>query len=215
MNFIVLLSGFAWLSTATLNTWWEALTFWQQGFWAIALFFSMLFVLQYIVTLVGFGMSLDGDADMNGSSDFDNAVDPGFTWLSLRSIIAFFTFFGWTGVVLLGKGYGLWIAFISSFLSGMLAMALVAYMIYFFARQTQSGNYILRDALFTIAEVYLTVPMNKTGTGKVHVRIGNATREVDAVTEGRALATGTQVRIVDLIDNHLFLVEAVSPSRDN
>jgi hypothetical protein len=199
----------SWLTIASLNTWWDALSIWQQVYWAIALFFGVLFILQYVVTLIGFGIGLDADSDTEGGHD--HVIDPGFTWLSLRSIIAFFTFFGWSGVFLLARGASLWWTLMVSFFCGMLAMALVAYLLYVFARQTQIGNYFLREAVYQVGEVYLPIPAQKSGYGKIHVQIGRGLREVQAVTEGRGIPTGTRVRVVDLLEQNILLVEPLSP----
>lgn len=195
---------------ASLNAWWDALSIWQQVYWAIAIFFGVLFILQYVVTLIGFGVGLDADSDADGGHE--HIIDPGFTWLSLRSIIAFFTFFGWSGVFLLARGATLWWTLIVSFFCGMLAMALVAYLLYLFGKQTQIGNYFLREALYQTGEVYLTIPERKSGYGKIHVQIGRGLREVNAVTEGRAIPTGTRVRVIELLDSSVLLVEPIPPS---
>jgi hypothetical protein len=193
------------MSIGTISEWWDTLSGWQQLYWGIALFFSVLFVIQYIGALFGAGEGMDQDAGIPG--DHDGSIDPGFTWLSLRSVIAFFTFFGWSGVFLLAKGTSLWGTLIGSFFSGMLAMALVGYLLYLFARQTQSGNYYVEQSLYQHGEVYLTIPGAKSGTGKIHVRIGNATREVDAITEGKTLPNGAHVLVTGILDDHVVLVE--------
>lgn len=192
------------MSTTAMSEWWDALTLWQQLFWGIAVFFSLLFLLQYIGALLG--VALDTDSEVH--ADSDAAVDPGFTWLSLRSVVAFFTFFGWSGVVLLSRGTPLWWTVVVSFFCGMLAMAVVVYLLYVFARQTQEGNYRLSDALYQTGEVYLPVPPARSGTGKIHIRIGQALRELNVRTDGPALPTGSRARVLEVLPDQTLLVEA-------
>lgn len=200
------------MSIATISEWWATLSNWQQLYWGISLFFSVLFVIQYIGTFFGAGDGLDSDTESPG--DHDATIDPGFTWLSVRSVIAFFTFFGWSGVFLLAKGTSLFGTLMGSFLSGMLAMSLVGYLLYVFARQTQSGNYYVEQALYQQGEVYLTIPGSKSGTGKIHVRIGKALREVDAITEGKTLPNGAHIRVTGILDDHVVLVEEFTGEAD-
>ena len=123
-----------------LGDWWVALSGAQQAFWGIAIVFSILFLIQFVFSLIG----LDADTDMDGDLDIagDVDTDPGFgldadfTVFSVRSIIAFFTFFGWTGVLVLNAGGNVLSAIGFSFLSGTIAMFIVGYLIYLF-----SSNY--------------------------------------------------------------------------
>src|SRR5688500_8869010 len=117
-----------------INQWWESLTSAHQVFWFIAIIFSVLFLIQFIFLIVGFV----------SDSDFDQSCEAGsfeleFSALSVRSIIAFFTFFGWTGVLALNNQLNVWIAVVLASVTGLSAMFLVAYMIYKFAQLEQSG----------------------------------------------------------------------------
>jgi len=198
------------MSTTTMSEWWSALSLWQQLYWGIAVFFSLLFLLQYIGALLGLAV----DTEMEGGVDLDQTIDPGFTWLSMRSIVAFFTFFGWTGVVLLSRGAALWWTVTVSFFCGMLAMSVVVYLLYLFARQTQAGNYRIADALYQTGEIYLPVPPARSGTGKIHVRIGQALRELTVQTDGPSLPTGALARVVEVLDDQTLLVAADTPLPD-
>ena len=45
-----------------LGDWWVTLSGAQQAFWGIAIVFSILFLIQFVFSLIG----LDADADMDG-----------------------------------------------------------------------------------------------------------------------------------------------------
>lgn len=191
--------------------WWEGLTNTEQVFWAISIIFSVLFLIQFVLSLVG--LDFDGDTDFDGPADADSSgghhLDTDFTLLSVRSIIAFFTFFGWTGVLLLNAGSGTWTAIGFSCLSGFIAMFIVGYMMYLFSKLSESGTFKTQHALYNTGEVYLNIPSAKSGYGKVHLKVQGSLKEMDAVTEGQALPTGSSVRVIDILDDNLLLVEPV------
>jgi len=195
-----------------LGDWWSALSGVQQAFWGIAIVFSILFLIQFVFSLIG----LDADADIEGDIDVDMDTDPGFgldtdfTILSVRSIIAFFTFFGWTGVLVLNAGGSTLQALGFAVLAGLLAMILVGYLIYLFSKLSQEGNYNIDNALFNTGKVYLTIPALEEGRGKIHVTIDGTMREMDAITkEGESIPTGAAIRVVEVLSDNILLVEPI------
>lgn len=191
--------------------WWSTLNGTQQMFWGISIIFSVLFIIQFVLSLIG--LDFEGDSDFDVSTDSDTeggyGLDPSFTLFSVRSIIAFFTFFGWTGVLALNAGLGTTMAVICASTSGFLAMVIVGYMMYLFSKLGESGNVDLNEALFQTGEVYLTIPAGKRSVGKIHINIQGVMKEMDAITEGRTLSTGAMIRVVEIVDENLLLVEPV------
>ena len=90
----------------SLGDWWTALSGSQQIFWGISVVFSILFLIQFVFSLIGLDLDTDVEADVSIDADMDAGVgmDADFAIFSVRSIIAFFTFFGWTGVLILNAG---------------------------------------------------------------------------------------------------------------
>ncbi len=188
------------------NGWWEGLSGAGQAFWGISIVFSVLFVIQFVLSLIG----VDFDLDMDGDVDTDFGMDADFSLFSIRSIIAFFTFFGWTGVLVLDAGFSIWTAVISASLSGFLAMAIVGYMMYKFTKFDESGTFNPNSAINHIGEVYLFIPAAKAGYGKIHLKLKGALKEMDAVTdEALEIPTGAKVKIVEVLDDNLLLVEKI------
>lgn len=203
-----------------INEWWQTLTNAEQIFWGIALISSVLFVLQFIVTLF-LGADFDGDVevevDMDAGADVDHggdySLDTDFTLFSLRGIIAFFTFFGWAGVLALRGGANIFVAVAFAMISGGAALVLVAYLLYWFAKLTKEGNVKIEEALNKQGEVYLTIPAAREGQGKVHFILGKSLREMDAVTNAKEpIATGTKVIITDIIEGNVLVVNELAES---
>lgn len=180
-------------------------------FWGISIIFSVLFLIQFVLSLIGLDFEGETDFDVSTDTDTDHgySLDPSFTLFSVRSIIAFFTFFGWTGVLALNAGLGTTMAVISASVSGFMAMAIVGYMMYLFSKLGESGNVDLNEALFQTGEVYLTIPAGKRAVGKIHINIQGTMKEMDAITEGKTLATGATIRVVEVVGENLLLVESV------
>lgn len=191
--------------------WWSSLNGTQQMFWGISIIFSVLFVIQFVLSLIGLDFESESDFEAGSHADVhsDYSLDPSFTLFSVRSIIAFFTFFGWTGVLALNAGIGTTMAVIFASVSGFAAMALVGYMMYLFSKLGESGNIDLNEALFQTGEVYLTIPAGKRNQGKIHIKIQGVMKEMDAITEGKTLTTGSRIRVVEILDDNLLLVEPV------
>jgi len=188
----------------SVNQWWDALSSAHQVFWFIAIIFSVLFFIQFILLLIGFdsdsGDGFDADGD-TGSFEHE------FSALSIRSIIAFFTFFGWTGVLAMGNQLSVWLAVILASVAGLSAMFIVAYLIYKFAQLEQSGTLNLYHALDQPGQVYLTIPAHRDGKGKIHLMIDGKVREMDAVTDGDILKTGLPVKVVEILEDNILKVE--------
>ena len=197
------------MTSLFFGQWWYELSNTQQVFWGIALIFSVLFVIQFVLSLIGLDFDHDADFDVSTETDVDSgySLDADFTLLSVRSIIAFFTFFGWTGVIALNNGASTVMALGMASAAGFAAMLVVGYMIYLFSKLSQEGNLDMNEALFNTGEVYLAIPSKKEGYGKVHIKIKGSLREMDAVTEGEPLPTGASVRIIEVLNDNLLLVE--------
>jgi len=189
-----------------IGEWFRDLTGPHQIFWGISLIFSVLFIIQFVVSL--FGFDFDGEIEVDGGADVETGgLETDLTIFSLRSIIAFFTFFGWTGVLLLNNGMALGLAVTLAGVSGLLAMFIVAYMLYQFSKFSEEHTLNIEEALFQNGPVYLTIPAGKEGMGKVTLNIGKRTQELRAITDGETIKTGDKIRVIEVLDENLLLVE--------
>ena len=74
----------------------------------------------------------------------------------------------------------------------------------------EAGNInVFKSAVGCEGKVYLAIPGERSGSGKVQITINDAVREYEAVTDGPALATGTSVRVVEVISADTMLVEPI------
>lgn len=202
-------------SLLSLDEWWQLLNPVQHVFWTIAIISSVLFLIMFGLSLLGVGNDADVDVDVDTDIDIDTDhphdyhVDKDFSAFSIRSVVAFFTFFSWTGVYYLSQGHSTMFATTAGVLAGGVAMFVVAYMIFQFARLEQSGTMNPLNALQSTGEVYLTIPQHLEGKGKIHVVVDGSLHEFEAETRGDILRTGSQVKIVEVLENDVLLVEPV------
>lgn len=200
----------------SIEAWWASLSGAEHIFWGVSIIFSVLFFFQFVLSL--FGLELDVDTEQenfeaNNSflNNSDSKMNAEFTLLSIRSIIAFFTFFGWIGTIALSNGKSLLVALVSASLAGLIAMLIMSYLLYWFTKSEQTALSSADRILSKTGEVYSTIPGNREGQGKVHIQIGKSLREVDAITEHlTAIPTGSRIRITKVLDDELLIVEPLN-----
>jgi len=198
-------------------SWWESLPFLQQLFYYCAIPSTLILVIQTILSIFGIGNDdFDVDIDMDVDTDFDSDVAiadaiesaASLKFFSIRGIVAFFTLFGWVGVVLAGQGINSAVVIIIAFISGLIGMFIIALLFYSITRLQCSGNINVKNAIGQVGQVYIPIPANMSGKGKIQVTLQDTLSEIYAMTEGdERLTTGSMVLVVDEIDSNTLLVE--------
>lgn len=171
---------------------------------------SGLDVPDSIDTDAGFDGSADMDTDLS-NHDISNPSDiADFRLLSVQSVIAFLTIFGWSGITAISNGMVEWAALLLAVALGFGAMFLVAKIIQWSSRLAQNGTFNVKNLLGESGTVYIPIPEKGKGTGKINISCGERFMEYDAVTEEQeALKTGTPVRVVDIIAGSTLVVEKI------
>lgn len=150
----------------------------------------------------------DGTAEAPDAAELeeDGPGDTGTLRLfSLRSLVAFFSIGGWTGVFAIDLNAPPILAIIIAFAAGSLALYFVAWSIHFMLRMQHSGNVKLENAIGKEGQVYLTIPEN--GVGKVNVIIQDRLCEINATTRaGRDIKTGEKITVMGVVSDGLLLV---------
>ncbi len=206
-----------------LMEWWQALSLASQIFYCIAIPATLVLVIQTVMMLFGID---DGEADFDGDvgdadiddgifgDDIDTADDLDISALdslhifTLRGIIAFFVVFGWVGVAMQTKGVNLFITLPVAFLCGVLMMFAIAYMFKGVMRLRQSGTVDNRNAIGAAGKVYLAIPPERTGEGKVNIMLQGAYVEKNAVTdESEPIPTGSEIIVVGLSGGTTLVVK--------
>jgi len=192
-----------------MNEWWEALSSFEKILWGFAIPSSLIFVIQSIMTFIGMDADggIDAEADFSdGDTDSDNGP---FQLFTFRNMVNFFLGFSWAGISLNDYIENRFLLGLVAFVIGALLVFLVMMIFIQMGKMAQSGTMDYRNAVGHQCEVYLGIPQENSGRGKVHVMIQGALRELDAITLGEALAFGSQARVVGVRSGHILVVEKI------
>ena len=143
--------------------------------------------------------AIDG-CEHTAIGDGSNPADFGTMQLfTLQGIMTFLCVFGWTGIICTSLGLHVAIAIIIALVLGFLAMLGVAKVLQLTRKLTQDGSLDVRRLLGEKGRVYIPIPANESGEGKVTIAAGERFIELSAVTDEQdTIPTGTQVRIIDV-----------------
>ena len=188
------------------STWWAEMATFEKINWMIAIPFSVLFVIQIFLTFIGGDiddMSADGDSD--AAIDGDTGID--FQFLTLKNLIAFFTIFGWTGIICIDANLSTGITVLISMFAGTLMMTIMASIIYFMGKLTDSGTLNLNNAIGKTCTVYLPIQPKRNGLGKVQIQV-QGLQTLDAMTDSEEeIKTGSVVEVLEVLSNNILLVK--------
>ena len=183
----------------------------MQVLWAITLSASLIFVIQTVMTFLGLG---DHDADFDlDTSDGSFDADPSMNLLTFRNLVNFCMGFGWTAVLMHEKIQSNALLIIVSVIVGILLVTVVMWIFKWLSGMQQTGNIdVHKSAVGCEGKVYLTIPGERKGEGKVQITINNAVREYDAVTDGETISTGKAIKVTEVINDYTLLVEELTPT---
>lgn len=197
-------------------------------------------ICQFLLTLMGMGDDggdmgdgdFSGDADVAGDLDIDgdlpgdhhtslgHAADadyqhPDSTWLfgvlSFRTLIAAAAFFGIAGKAALSAGMSEPMSLMIGIVVGLAAMYGMYWIMKAMSRLASSGNERISYTVGKHAKVYVPIPADGAGLGKVHVNLQNRTVEYQAVSEeSEPLRTGETVEIVEVKNSDTVAVRRLA-----
>lgn len=195
-----------------ITSWWVSLSLAMKILWGITLAASLIFIIQSIMTFIGADAG-DGGIDTDFDTGFDSetadaTVDGGTNLYTFRNLVNFCLGFGWSAILLQERIQSVPWLIIVSVLVGVVLVALVMYLFKWLSSMQQSGNInLFKAAVGCNGSVYLTIPGQRAGEGKVQLSINNSVREYSAVTDGDTLRTGAQIRVVEVLSPDTVLVE--------
>jgi hypothetical protein len=178
-----------------------------------------LLVCQLVLTVVGFGghhagggdaadAGSDGDAGHLGGVDHHG--DHGSNWffgvISLRTLIAALAFFGLAGLGLNAMGLSPLIVLGGAALAGFGAMHLVHWLMQSLALLRADGTVRLDQAVGATGTVYIPIPGQHQGIGKISLNLDAQMVELAARTPAESLPTGTKIVVTKVLQGELVEV---------
>lgn len=143
-------------------------------------------------------------ADLCPNCDTDTAIHVHGNFAALRlftlqGIVAFLAVFGWVSVAAVSGGIPGVGAVPLGLVAGFFAMYGVAKLVQISSKLSENGTIDFRNAIGETAAVYIPIPPNGEGEGKVTLTLQGRFMECSAVSnEKELLKTGTVVRVTDL-----------------
>ncbi len=205
-----------------MTEWWNELGTLKQIFYTVAVPATIILVIQSIMSIIGLsdfetdmdgmdGIDTDGIDNLDGvdfdETSGDSAFAGDFRFFTIRGIIAFFTIFGWSGAALAGKIFPAAVVGVA-LASGLLAMLVIGYLFYGMTKLQSSGNIHYENCIGKYGEVYLTIPPNKQGKGKVTLKVQERLIEVNALTyDEKPIKSGDNIKVIDILPDHTVIVE--------
>jgi hypothetical protein len=183
-----------------------------QVYWALAAISSIIFIIQAIMTFIGF--DADSDVDVSnapdqipesGGADFDAS---GFHLVSVKSVICFILGFGWTGVLCWDQIPNRLLLGLLAVAVGLVFMSLIAFLLFQMMKLNKDNTFRIEQVIGLPADVYLRIPADRKQTGKITVALNGSTHELEALSD-TAIPTGSKVRIKEIIQGETVLVEKI------
>ncbi|HPE76616.1 MAG TPA: hypothetical protein PLC80_11050 [Draconibacterium sp.] len=185
---------------------WSEVGIFEQVFWIITIPATVVFLILLALTIFGSDADVDVDTDVDGDISDGDSIP--FQFLSLKNIVAFFAVFGWSGIGFINAGLSSWLVILLAFICGILMMFLMASLFYFMSKLAESGTLNMKNAVGKLGEVYLVVPGNRAGMGKVQLNVQGSLRTLDAITDdAENISTTSIIEVLAVIDDQILLVK--------
>ncbi len=182
-----------------------------RTFWYVAIPASLIFLVQSILTIIGghAGDSLDA-ADVDIDSDFDSHPDGDhgtFHVFSFRNLINFLLGFSWAGISLYSTvSKPLLLITISVFI-GIVFIYLFFVLIQQLQRFAEDNTFNIEDTIGKKAEVYLRIPAQRSGKGKILVSVKGSVHELDAMTDAEELPSNAKATVIGIEKDNILIVK--------
>lgn len=170
-----------------------------------------ILAIQFFMMILGLGgdaAGFDGDLDVSDGVDFSgnsiSVVDHGSTFLfsviSFKTIVAAMTFFGLAGLATSAEGISPLMGFVISLVAGGAAMFIVHGLMQAMYKLNANGAIRIQRSLGQSGTVYIPIPGNHSGEGKIQLRLQNRIVELRAVTShAELLSVGAKVVVSKLV----------------
>lgn len=193
-----------------MTVWWASLSVLSKILWGVTLSATLVFIIQSIMTFIGADADTAADFDMD-ATDMGGDLGGGINLYTFRNFINFILGFGWTAILLKDSVESKAVLILISVLVGMALVAIVMYLFKLLAKMQQSGTIdVYKQAVGCTGRVYLTIPGERSGEGKVQITINESVREYQALTDGDTIKTDTPIKVVEVINESTLLVEELN-----
>ncbi len=180
--------------------WWMGLDIYQRILWSVAIVSSILLFILMVLSLYGH----EAEPEEGRERKRSRLIEP-------KTILMAFTCLGWVGLL----AYSLTGSLQFMLIFSVLAAVLGAFLPWWVGPYLRRGPFDMETVRASTGKVLRSVPPHRNGFGKVHLNMRAAPFKMDAVTAGEELPPGATIRVVEIIDDRVLLVEAVHKSGES
>ena len=171
---------------------------------------TAVLLIQIILLIIGFAagsFDVGGvDTDFGGDVSTDDLSGSGVGWFTVKGLVAFFSIGSWTGFAMDVSGCHEALTICISILTGVIALVGVGLLYRAMNKLQSNGILNLKNAIGKEAEVYLTIPANNSGVGKVTLEIQDRLIEANARTNKEcSIPTGSTVKVISVSNGELIV----------
>lgn len=195
----------------TIVNWYNGLDGMMRVYWTIALFATGVFIVQMVLTFIGIGDVDSGDASFDIGDGNGDTMDTGgaLQLFSMRNIVNFLLGIGWGGVCLSSSIHNSFLLALAALLTGCVFVGAFVLLYKQLMKLEHNGSFDINECVGQVADVYLRIPANREGEGKIQFSFHGSVQELPAITNGEQIASGAKVRILEVIGGHTLLVEGL------
>jgi hypothetical protein len=194
----------------TMALWWSNLMAIQQIAFILAVTATIIMFIFLLLMIFGMDDStFDGgfqDADLDFLSDEPLSAISGLKIFTIRGVLTFLSIGGWV-VYIFAPILHVLIVLLIGILAGLLASYLQALAFSAAMKLESSGNLDYTRTIGKNASVYIRIPKERAGKGKVMINLEDRFIEVDAITDEKLdLLSKTMVEIIGLENDTTVIV---------
>lgn len=194
--------------------WFKGLSVLEQVYFWLAVVATLFLIVQIILMCCS---SFGDDIDVDGDGLLDGDGDSGVSIFTVKSITAFFAVGGWAGLLTcaITSDKLQWLSIFVALIAGGAAMAVVVLTIRAMLKLQCNGAVQTEKLVGQRATVYVSVPPQRSGRGKITLNAQGRFMELDAVTDSdERLAVDEIVEIVST-ENECTVVKRVENIKEN
>ena len=165
-----------------MKEWFENLSVGEHVYLWLGVAATVFLIVQIIMMCFS---TFGGDIDLDGDGDIDVDTDSGVSIFTVKSITAFFAVGCWAGLLTcsLVPENVKWVSVFPAFLSGGAAWAVVVLLLRAMMKLQCNGAIQTEKLIGCRATVYVSVPPQRSGRGKITLTAQGRYLELDAMTD--------------------------------
>ncbi|MDE7083433.1 MAG: hypothetical protein K2O89_07015 [Clostridia bacterium] len=188
--------------------WYATLSVLEQVYFWLGVVSTVFLIIQIVMLCF---TSYGGDVDLDGDGDIDIDTDSGVSIFTVKSLTAFFAVGSWAGLLtcaLIAENLQ-WVSVIVALVAGAAAFAVVVLLMRFMYKMQSSGTFQPEKLVGKRATVYVSIPENRSGRGKITLNAQGKFVELDAMTDGERLSVDDPVEIIATENECMVVTRAI------